>query len=54
MSDIRTRVCDVVGTSDVVGLLGDLVNNCLGVLDGVGTSDVGCSPLRHGIMLCVT
>ena len=33
------------GTSDVVGLLRDMINNCLGVLDEVGTSDVGCSLL---------
>ena len=42
-------VCDVRGMSDVVGLLRDVINNCLGVLDGVshvrrknkGVCDVG-------------
>ena len=39
-------VCDVGGMSDVVGLLGDLVNNCLGVLDGVDMSDIDCSDVE--------
>ena len=38
-------VCDVGGTSDIVVLLGDVINNWRGVLDGVGMSDIGCRPL---------
>ena len=47
MSDVRTSVCvcDVGGTSDVVGLLGDQINTWRGGLEGFGMSDVGCRPL---------
>ena len=41
-------MCDVGGTSDVVGLLGDVIINWWGFLEGVSTSDVHTSDIHVG------